>query len=102
MAHGPEKRTTRRAFLAHASSLAGAAILAPVRAAAEPKSQDRKKIAFLGTVVRTHSHAQHFLDRLTLGYGWRGAWQMPRVDVASVYLDQFPDKDLGRGRVARP
>ena len=47
----------------------------------------RKRIAFLGTEVRTHSHAQHFLDRLALGYGWRGQWQEPRLDIASVFLD---------------
>jgi len=95
--------TNRREFLARLSGLAGAAILSPARVAssAEPQGGARKKIAFLGTEVRTHSHAQHFLDRLTLGYGWRGAWQMPRVDVASVYIDQFPDGDLARGRVAR-
>ena len=62
----------------------------------------RKRIAFLGTEVRTHSHSQHFLDRLALGYGWRGSWQEPRVDIASVYIDQFPqDGDLGRSRVKR-
>ncbi len=97
---------SRRSFLAQLSTLAGAAVATPVPArseippAAQPSSA-RKKIAFLGTVVRTHSHAQHFLDRLTLGYGWRGAWQDPRVEVASVYIDQFPENDLARERVAR-
>lgn len=85
---------TRRSFLA--GSIA-AAIGSQVRAANEP----RKKIAFLGTEVRQHSHSQHFLDRLTLGYGWRGEWQAPRVDVASVFIDQFPPGDLARGRVKR-
>ena len=61
----------------------------------------RKRVAFLGTEVRTHSHAQHFLDRLSLGYGWRGAWQEPRLDIASVYIDQFPEGDLARSRVKR-
>ena len=36
----------------------------------------RKKVAFIGTEVRTHSHAQHFLDRMTLGYSWAGRWEM--------------------------
>jgi hypothetical protein len=85
---------TRRTFLA--GSLA-AAMASQVRA----KQADRKKIAFIGTEVRTHSHAQHFLDRLTLGYAWRGGWQLPRVDVASVYIDQFPKGDLARGRIDR-
>jgi hypothetical protein len=85
---------TRRTFL---SSAVAAAMASQIRAADAP----RKKIAFLGTEVRTHSHAQHFLDRLTLGYGWRGAWQLPRLDVASVFIDQFPEADLARGRINR-
>ncbi|MEX2142217.1 MAG: hypothetical protein WD894_23315 [Pirellulales bacterium] len=85
---------TRRTFL---TSAVAAAMASQVRAADEP----RKKIAFLGTEVRTHSHAQHFLDRLTLGYGWSGTWQLPRVDVASVFIDQFPEADLARGRIKR-
>jgi hypothetical protein len=60
------------------------------------------RIAFLGTVVRRHSHAQHFLDRLTQGYAWGGKWQAPRVQVAGVYIDQFPEQDdLGRQRIER-
>lgn len=88
---------TRRTFLASAAAAAAGA-LTPVTRAAESQ---RKKIAFLGTEVRVHSHAQHFLDRLTLGYGWRGGWQEPRIDVASVFIDQFPDGDLARERVKR-
>jgi hypothetical protein len=89
---------TRRTFLAAATAATvSTAFISKVRAA----ESQRKRIAFLGTEVRLHSHAQHFLDRLTLGYGWRGAWQKPRVDVASVFIDQFPDDDLGRGRVKR-
>jgi hypothetical protein len=55
----------------------------------------------LGTEVRLHSHAQHFLDRLTLGYAWRGGWQLPRIDIASVFIDQFPEGDLALERVKR-
>jgi hypothetical protein len=92
--------TDRRRFLAGLGSLAGAALLAPRAFAA--RQEGRKKVAFLGTEVRNLSHAQHFLDRLTLGYPWRGAWQDPRVEVASIYLDQFPEeRDLGRQRIAR-
>lgn len=61
----------------------------------------RKRIAFLGTVVFEHSHSQHFLDRLALGYNWGGKWQDPRVDIASVYLAQFPDNDLGKQRLEK-
>jgi hypothetical protein len=88
---------TRRAFLAGATALAAGTLGLPVRAA-QPA---RKKVAFLGTEVRLHSHAQHFLDRMTLGYAWGGGWQEPRVEVASVFIDQFPEGDLARGRVKR-
>ncbi len=87
---------TRRNFLAGATVATGA-LVTRIRASEWP----RKKIAFLGTEVREHSHAQHFLDRLTLGYGWHGQWLQPRVDVASVFIDQFPAGDLARERVKR-
>jgi hypothetical protein len=61
----------------------------------------RNKVAFLGTEVRTHSHAQHFLDRMTLGYSWAGEWIASRLEVASLSVDQFPEGDLARQRAAR-
>jgi hypothetical protein len=89
---------TRRTFLGGVAAAAASTALIRKMPAAEPQ---RKKIAFLGTEVTVHSHAQHFLDRLTLGYGWRGDWQQPRVDVASVYIDQFPEGDLARDCIKR-
>lgn len=86
-------------MIAGASLRVGPWIRAAKCSGAEPGK--RPKIAFLGTVVRKHSHAQHFLDRHTLGYAWQGGWQAPRVEVGSVYIDQFPDDDLGRERVRR-
>lgn len=85
---------TRRTFL---TAVAGTCAASAVQGASQP----RKKIAFLGTEVRQHSHAQHFLDRHTLGYAWRGEWLAPRFDVASVYIDQFPAGDLARDRIRR-
>jgi hypothetical protein len=87
----------RRAFLTGTATAAASALVPQLRAA----PSQRKKIAFLGTEVRVHSHAQHFLDRLALGYGWRGQWQAPRVDIASVFIDQFPQGDLARERIHR-
>jgi hypothetical protein len=84
----------RRQFLARSAALMLGAGLARA-------DSPRKKVAFLGTEVRTHSHAQHFLDRMTLGYSRGGRWLAPRVEVASVYIDQVPDGDLSKGRIAR-
>ncbi len=93
-------------FLGQATGLMAAALPLPAhiaaRAADSAPTGKRKKIAFLGTMVRTIAHAQHFLDRLTRGYTWEGKWQFPRVDVAGVYIDQFPEgpaKDLGMQRI---
>lgn len=88
---------SRRSFLATTTTAA----LAASTWGASPAPAARKKVAFLGTVVHLHSHAQHFLDRHTLGYTWNGAWVAPRFDVASVYIDQFPEGDLARGRIER-
>lgn len=90
----------RRTFLGTALGSVAAGTLAwPQFAWAS--MQRRPKVAFLGTVVKRHSHAQHFLDRMTLGYTWNGGWQAPRVEVAGLFIDQFPDDDLGRERAKR-
>jgi len=91
----PHSRHNRRRFL---TACAGACLAPAWMGAVGPL---RKRIAFLGTVVHTHSHAQHFLDRMTLGYSWKGQWVLPRVDVASVFIDQFPEQDLARSRVEK-
>lgn len=75
--------------------------LAGTRVSLGSQSQGRKRIAFLGTEVRKHSHAQHFLDRHAMGYTWGGKWQYPRFDIASVFIDQFPEDDLGKPRIAK-
>ena len=97
----------RRRFLSQltAASISGGALvhsggpLLRTSKAAESQRVKRPRVAFLGTEVRTHSHAQHFLDRHTAGYTWNGSWQKPRVELASVYIDQFPEGDLTQGRV---
>ena len=61
----------------------------------------RPRIAFLGTVVFQHSHAQHFLDRFAMGQSWRGQWEAPRLDVAGIFLDQVRDDDLGKARIKK-
>lgn len=100
MGEGPATKTlavmnsaglSRRTFI---GTLAGSALAVSAGAAGAP----RKKIALLGTVVRTHSHAQHFIDRFLLGYGWQNEWRKPAVDLAGLYVDQFPEGDLSRAR----
>jgi hypothetical protein len=67
--------------------------------AASPGQQ--RKIAIIVTVVRKFSHGQHFVDRFLEGYGWNGAHHFPSMDLASLYVDQFPENDLARDRSRR-
>ncbi|MBM4097729.1 MAG: hypothetical protein FJ261_13250 [Planctomycetes bacterium] len=84
---------TRREYLAASA----ATVLSGMGKAAD----SRPSIAFLGTMVRNLSHGQHFLDRFTAGYAWGGRWQSPRVRLAGLYIDQFPESDLARSRAQR-
>ena len=84
---------SRRSFLASTAALAAGSALGAAAA--------RKKVALIGTVAFPLSHTQHFLDRLTLGYGWNGQWHAPEVDLVALYIDQFPKDDLARGRAKR-
>ena len=61
----------RRPFLSSSGALF---YVLSALASAEGSESKKKKIAFLATEVREHSHSQHFLDRLALGYGWKGKW----------------------------
>ncbi|MBX3423235.1 MAG: hypothetical protein KF752_16885 [Pirellulaceae bacterium] len=89
------KLLNRRRFV-HGIAAAGA-LSALTAHAAGP----RKKIAFLGTTVFTHSHAQHFLDRFAAGYMMGGHWRDPAAELAAVYIDQFSDRDIGRQRLEK-
>lgn len=88
---------SRRSFLV--SSAATAAMFACYPTAAATRR--RKTLALIGTEVRRHSHAQHFIDRFLLGYTWGGAWRKPDVDLVSLYIDQFPEGDLARAAAKR-
>jgi hypothetical protein len=88
-------------------SLAAASILASLNdtgragAASGTFRLPRKKIAFLGTDVFRHSHAQHFLDRFAMGFASGGKWIQPQVDIASVYIDQVHDNDISKQRIQK-
>lgn len=102
----PVPQFSRRRFLTGVTSggiaLASAAATAPfITRGATSAGGARKKIALVGTVVFTHSHAQHFIDRHAIGYTWKDGWHRPEVDLVSLYIDQFPEGDLARSRAAK-
>jgi hypothetical protein len=61
----------------------------------------RPKLAAVVTVYRKYSHAQHICDRFLEGYGWRGDYHRPPMDLVSLYVDQVPHDDLSRERASR-
>ncbi|MGO8735880.1 MAG: hypothetical protein ACLQVM_24145 [Terriglobia bacterium] len=57
-----------------------------------------KRIAFIATVYRYLSHAQHMGDRFLVGYPHNGAWHRPDMKVVSLYVDQKPEGDQSAER----
>ncbi len=61
---------------------------------------ERKKIAAIVTECRPNSHAEVIVSKFLKGFPTDDGLIPPRVDVASIYIDQFPEKDTGRALAA--
>ena len=94
------RRQFTGSMLGASASLLCANVLPASRASAQTDTK-RKKIAFLGTTVFRHSHAQHFLDRFSIGYAMGGRWVEPLTKLASVYIEQFNENDIGKERIEK-
>jgi hypothetical protein len=96
---------TRRQFATTTAATVAVLTAPPLAFAADRKAQrpsgPRKRIALLATEVRKYSHAQHFIDRFLEGYGWQGRHHRPPMELAGLYVDQFPDNDLTQERARR-
>jgi hypothetical protein len=57
-------------------------------------------VAVVTTVWRHNSHADVLASRLVQGYTLDGQGELPRLKLASAYVDQFPPEDMSR-RLAR-
>lgn len=60
-----------------------------------PPASD-KKVAALTTVYRRYSHADNIVTRFMEGYSIVGVSFPPPCKVASLYIEQTPDIDIGR------
>ena len=52
-----------------------------------------KKIAAIVTVYRPRSHADVLVGKFLHGFPTDGELQTPRVEIASLYVDQINDND---------
>ncbi|MYK38910.1 MAG: hypothetical protein F4049_01685, partial [Gemmatimonadetes bacterium] len=55
----------------------------------------RKKIAAIITEYRVPAHADVIVGKFIKGFPTDEGMQEPQVDIASMYLDQIPDNDIG-------
>ena len=67
-----------------------------VAAPAVLSAQKRKRVAAIINVYHPNSHADVFMGRLLQGYRLNGKTYLPRVEVSSMYVDQFPVNDMAR------
>ncbi len=58
---------------------------------------EKKKIAAIVTEYRPRSHADVIVTKFLHGFPTDEGLLAPRVEIASLYLDQIPDNDLGVG-----
>lgn len=60
-----------------------------------------KRIAAITTAYFKYSHADDIITKFIEGYGILGRIHQPHCQVVSLYIEQFPDTDIGRGMAAR-
>ena len=56
---------------------------------------ERKKIAAIISIYRAKSHADVIVTKFFKGFTVDEGFMAPRVDVASLYIDQITDEDIG-------
>jgi hypothetical protein len=59
------------------------------------------RVAAITTVWWKYSHADDFITKFIEGYGVIGRIHNPHCRVVSIYVEQFPDRDISRGMAAR-
>src|SRR4029077_4371763 len=79
------------------TALGGVALLGPSACAAviDPPASD-KKVAALVTAYFRYSHADNLVTRFMEGYSIVGKSYPPPCKVASLYIEQVTDTDIGR------
>jgi hypothetical protein len=92
-------RFDRRDFLRHSAHLGIAAVGSTALPAllAKAAAGARPKVAAVITEFSYRSHAHVILENFLKPYLFNGQTIEPGFEVVSMYIDQFPDGEMGRG-----
>lgn len=86
---------SRRDFVAM-TGLATAGLATSWAAGVGAADTRRPRVAALFTELQFRSHAFNILENVLGPYVFNGRKHLPRVDLASLYADQFPEEDMTR------
>jgi len=75
-------------------------VILPTDSLPAPKGA-KKRVAAITTAYFKYSHADDIITKFIEGYGVVGRSHLPHCDVVSLYIEQFPKSDIGRGMAAR-
>src|SRR5438445_853216 len=92
----------RREFLSRGGRAAVGTMLTsalPISALASGKK--RPRVAAVVTAFTYRSHAHVILENFVAPYLFNGRWISPDLDVVGLYVDQFPDGEIGRAFAAK-
>jgi hypothetical protein len=87
---------TRREFLAGAAGLGAGALAASAGPGLIDPPASSKKIAAVVTTYHRYSHADNIVTRFMEGYSIVGKSYPPPCKVASLYIEQVNDLDIGQ------
>src|SRR5215831_2478733 len=91
------RSSTRRRFLKQSAALGAAALLArPGHGDVIDAPASEKKVAAIVTTYFRYSHADNIVTRFMEGYSIVGKSYPPPCKVASLFIDQVSDLDIGR------
>lgn len=101
-AFGPSKAKTsgESEFLLKSQQLPAPDVRLPTDALPAPSGR-KKRIAAITTAYWKYSHADDIITKFIEGYGVVGRIHLPHCKVVSLYIEQFPKSDIGRGMAAR-
>ncbi len=75
-------------------------VVLPTDALPAPKGA-KKRVAAITTAYYKYSHADDIITKFIEGYAVVGRTHLPHCKVSSLYIEQFPKTDIGRGMAAR-